>query len=150
MKSMLIAIALALASSAATAAAPDKAHAFVYLGHVGDDGKLDAPKFSGVPVLKISNEKTSDVRFDKPHTIVAVDGMRLHATPRPTATPLGRLPKGTKVQLLAVHASFGYVWGEVDVSKSKVLALDTPNNDQGKRHNLREARAGHRPRRLLC
>lgn len=125
MKTFLLAAALALASSAPAIAAPDNPHAHVYLGHVEDTGRFAEPKFDGLPILKVSNERTTDVAFPHRITIVAREGLTLRTSASPHAGATGRLPRGSKVELVAVHCSFGFAWGEVDTVGTIVLAEET-------------------------
>lgn len=117
---LLLALLLPLAASAATAPPDTTAH--VYLGHVNDAGRFDAPTFANVPVIKSSLEATTDVHLDVPVMITAREGVRLHSAASPHADTVGRLASGARVRLLAVHNSFGYVWGEIDTGGAKVLA----------------------------
>jgi hypothetical protein len=121
----LLALAVPITAHAATSPAPDQGHAHVYLGHVDDTGRFDAPTFAGLPVIKSCNEATSDVRLAAPVSITAREGVRLRSAASPHADTVGRLASGARVRLLAVHNSFGYVWGEIDTGGAKVLATRT-------------------------
>lgn len=95
---------------------------YVYLGRLGDDGKLIKAAFDHVPVLKVSLEKSEEVRLKDEVTITCLDsGSNLRATHSPTSEVIGRLPSGSKVKLKSVYVSFSYVWGKVDASLAKVL-----------------------------
>lgn len=149
MRHVLAVLALALASSAAPAAAAPPAgdRAFVYLGQLGAGGSVEPAKFTGLPRLKVSAEQTVDVPLAKLHAIVAVEGMRLRTAASPTAPTAGRLPRGARVKLLSVHASFGFLWGEVDTAGAKVLALEAkgPARDGFTgRSGYGPSRGGHR------
>ncbi len=125
MRSLLLAalIALAVPITANADTVADRGRIHVYLGHIDDAGRFAAPTFDHVPAIKSSLEATTDVRLSVPVTITAREGVRLRNAASPHADTVGRLASGARVRLLAVHNSFGYVWGEIDTGGAKVLAM---------------------------
>jgi len=142
----LVIAALALALSVAPAHASPPATAHVYLGQLGDNGRLVEPKFDGVPVIKVGLEQTANVQLFAPAAIVAKEGMKVRSAASASAPALGRLASGSRVRLLSVHASFGYVWGEVDLSGAKVLAV-LPRRPEAYASNGFTGRSGTSPSR---
>lgn len=127
MRLLLLAIALALVSSLAPSianadTAPDKGHAHVYLGAVDQNGAWKAPHFGNLPAVEFA--ACADLKLQDAIPIVARHGAKLRSLAAPDAEVVGRLPSGSKVKLLALHQSYGHVWGEVDTSGTRVLAMN--------------------------
>lgn len=124
MRSILLAVSLALGLPAYASAPNDKATShYVYVGKAGDDGKIDNPNFTGLPTLKMNLEATTDTKPDKDVTITCRQGVTIRADHSKAAATLGRLPIGEKVKLLGLWVSYGYVWAEINTDGAKVLAF---------------------------
>jgi len=131
MKTLLIALALALASPA-SAAAPTAQHAagpaatlghgWVYLGRLGADGRISFATLNGAPSsMKASVEGTTTRKLDKPLKVQTMEGLRLRGSPSPTAEALGRIPRGATVRMVGLYANYGFVWAELDTSGARVI-----------------------------
>lgn len=108
---LLFASVLVAAPLPAHAAPTDTPHAYAYLGHVTAAGAWEGERFDELPSIAYADRDAMEFRAGV--SIVAREGVKLHAAASPKAAEVGRHKSGTVFRLIAVHETYGYVWGEV-------------------------------------
>ncbi len=104
----------------------DKDRAHVYIGKVDASGAWQDTRFDGLPTVAFADSADIDV---KPIAITASQGCKLRKAHFLTADVIGRLPAHSKVHLLRVHVTYGYVWGEINTEGVTLLSVRSPHID---------------------